>query len=197
MSLRRAIETGDLPLLKTLVNKNNVNILHKSGLSLLHYAVSNNQIDCLKFLIGIGANVNILNRDWLIPLNNAVHYGYVECIKLLLVAGAYPDTPDYRICEGSRKMTPLTNSIGRDDVEVIKILIDYGASINKINRTYVKEIPKWIYEYIENRLKYRRATLALIALHKRKQDCLWFVKQDKHVIKMIGKHIWSMRMLEQ
>ena len=50
----------------------------------LHWAVLNNKMDCVEFLVGEGANVNLKNSEGNTAFDMAVEYGLGEIIVGLL-----------------------------------------------------------------------------------------------------------------
>jgi hypothetical protein len=175
-----AIENGNLELFRTLVNANDVNTPLTDGRSWLRVALSFYRIDIINYLINLGADVNYRSALWWPIITAAV---YDKQLK----AGAATNYP------GVEHYQPLTWAIVMRQYDTTKLLLDYGAKIN----AYTGLIPKWVDEYITNRTALHLLTITLLTLHKQRQGPLWLIKQDKHVIKMIGKHIWSIRMLEQ
>jgi hypothetical protein len=182
-----AIENGNLELFRTLVNANDVNTPLTDGRSWLRVALSFYRIDIINYLINLGADVNYRSALWWPIITAAVYDKQPIITKILLKAGAATNYP------GVEHYQPLTWAIVMRQYDTTKLLLDYGAKIN----AYTGLIPKWVDEYITNRTALHLLTITLLTLHKQRQGPLWLIKQDKHVIKMIGKHIWSIRMLEQ
>ena len=60
----------------------------ENGLSPLHYAVANNQIEAIKLLINSGANVNLKSREKWTPLHWAALLDRPEAAELLINSGA-------------------------------------------------------------------------------------------------------------
>jgi ankyrin repeat protein len=192
MNMYDAIVTGDLELFRKLVNEdtNNVNILTASRRSLLHIAVRHKRVDFIEYLINIGADVNYANEEWWPALMRAFDDGDAKITEILLKAGAniaYINSGGFT----ALGIPPERNK--KRSHECSKLLIDRGA--HKHLSTPDMCLDDWMVEFIANRMKNNQSVIALLALHKQRQGPLWFIKQDKHVIKMIGKHIWSIRML--
>ena len=78
---------GDLPLVKTLVQKNRAQLDH-IGWTPLHYAASRGQFEVSQFLIDNGALVDSKNLGGTTPLMMAVQSGNEYLVKLLLDKGA-------------------------------------------------------------------------------------------------------------
>jgi ankyrin repeat protein len=193
MDVFDAIEKNNFELFCKLVNRENVTMLDLSNRSLLRAAMHIGRVDFIQHLIRIGADVNYKNDNWWPPLLKATSDCNITIMEILLNAGA---DVKYANIEGC---TPLGYAFENNRFDCAKLLIDRGAykhlsERDKGNITYASNratvYNKW-------RSKLRRSIMTLIALRKQKKGPLWFIKQDNHVIKMIGKHIWSLRMLEQ
>jgi ankyrin repeat protein len=194
MDAFEAIEANDLERFCKLVNRDNVNMLHRTTRSLIRTAMQHNRIDFIEYLIQTGADVNYANTYWWAPLYIAVERDDTKITEILLNAGA-----DVR-CTNPEGRTPLGAVIMYNrNIEYVKLLIDRGAYqyLSDFDRAISNYTSKSAAAYNEWRSKFRRSIIALIAVHKQKKGSLWFSKQDKHIIQMIGKHAWSLRMLEQ
>ena len=78
---------GDLPLVKTLVNKHKAMVDH-IGWTPLHYACTKGQLEVAQFLIANGAAIDSRSLNGTTPLMMAVQSGNEPLIKLLLDKGA-------------------------------------------------------------------------------------------------------------
>eukprot|EP00798_Chlamydomonas_sp_ICE-L_P022683 gene22683-biopygen31348 len=76
-----------------------------SGLTPLHYAASDGNVQCIMALLGDGAGVNVKDGSGSTPLHKAVVCGNVECITALLDHGA-----DVNVNDG-RGRTPLHEAV--------------------------------------------------------------------------------------
>ena len=91
MSLRQAVEEGDIKLVETLLSEGaNVNEKDGNGWTALHYSASNGHADVSKVLLENGANVNAVNEiKWKsTPLHDAAEFGHIDVMKLLMMNGA-------------------------------------------------------------------------------------------------------------
>ena len=86
----------------------------------LTFAIGNKNIAMVKFLLSKGADIK--NSDY---LYNAVIWNDIEMIKYLIGQGA--DVNYYNI------ETPLTQASFQGNLAIVKILVQHGANINKIN----------------------------------------------------------------
>lgn len=81
---------NSLELIKGFTTKiNTVNILDVNGLSILHYAVMNERVSIVKYLISQGADLNTTTKDQgRSPLYSAYMNGNRMIIAMLKIAGA-------------------------------------------------------------------------------------------------------------
>ena len=105
------------------------------GISLIHYAVTNNQFAMVQFLIERGANVNELHENFATPLHIAAKFGSDAMIRLLLDSGGDPNIAS------ESGITPLAVALFFDNIEVAKTLLKGGAAVTTqclYNRFQVK-----------------------------------------------------------
>jgi ankyrin repeat protein len=192
MEMLNALKNNDLELFCKLVHGENVNTPDANGVSPVRIAVSFGRVDFVEYLIKIGANVNCATDVWWPPLLKASYDGNIVIAKILIEAGA---DVNYQTKDG---VTALRWVIDHDSYEMVKLLINHGASMPDRSNHHTK-VPERITKYIANRTALNQSIILILTLHKQKlnQSPVWFIKQDKNVIKMIGKHLWSLRMLEQ
>ena len=89
-----AAERSDLEAVKTLLRQGaDVNTAQNDGMTALHWAASNNDIDIAKTLLYAGAAVRATTRlGGYNPLHLASRGGHAEVARLILEAGADPNT---------------------------------------------------------------------------------------------------------
>jgi ankyrin repeat protein len=133
------------------------------GDTYLHDAITREYHDIAKLLIEAGANLNIENRYGLTPLQLAIKYNNTEIINHLINHGADVNRPDkkgetllhwsiwngeYDIAELLIKSgrvnlnfkntvasdTPLIFAIYKDQLEIVKLLIENGADFTSSNK---------------------------------------------------------------
>jgi ankyrin repeat protein len=179
MNQFEAAKKGDLQQLRaTLYNVNDVkNFFHHT---VLHYAARGGSVDCVNYCLEMGANVNACNNLGSTPLHLASLNGNVNVVRALLDAGANVDAT------GNDGRTPLNCALRFKRVEVTRLLIDRGGNVSKA-------IPDWVTTLIESRSKCRFVSIAIIGIHKYHRTTMTGYN-DINVIKLISKHIWSMRL---
>lgn len=94
------------------------------GVTPLHAAAREGQLDAAKLLITMKANVNARSLIKNTPLNLAAMHNHVPLVKLLLVNGA-----DVNIT-GHNRSTPLHHAAEKGHADVIKVLLANGTSVN-------------------------------------------------------------------
>ena len=87
----------------------------------LNYASLHSNVECVDFLIKVGADVNYYNRTTSLNLARDV-----KVAELLIKAGADVNTSVY-----DSEDTPLTSAASGGHTELVKILIDSGADVNQ------------------------------------------------------------------
>lgn len=113
-----AAGAGQLNILKTLVEKCDVDIHHYSE-ELLRTAVSKRQEACVGYLIGKGADVKTWSNE---PLRTAADNGDLGIVKLLVDAGAEINTDHYG-------QSVLGRAVASGSMPLVEYLIDKGADI--------------------------------------------------------------------
>jgi ankyrin repeat protein len=102
------------PSLKVDLDKIN----NDTGLTLLHKAVLENDLDIIQLLIEHKANVNSIDEDSWTPLHAACACGYVEVAKYLLENGANP----HALSRDEERPLDVTDSA---DFPLISLLLNY------------------------------------------------------------------------
>ncbi len=111
------LETGVDPDLKTEKGE-------FKHLSLLYYAVEQNQKEIAEVLISRGADVNLTGR-YQTPLHIAATRGYEEIAQLLVTHGA-----DVNFVEKQNGYTPLHYAAWHGHREIAELLINQGSDVN-------------------------------------------------------------------
>eukprot|EP00003_Mantamonas_plastica_P004478 TRINITY_DN1354_c2_g1_i6.p1 TRINITY_DN1354_c2_g1~~TRINITY_DN1354_c2_g1_i6.p1 ORF type:complete len:3511 (+),score=1204.02 TRINITY_DN1354_c2_g1_i6:206-10534(+) len=123
----------------------------------LHMAASKGRAECVAILLSVGANANCTNNTGNTPLMLAVRGQHVDVVQLLLRSGSKLDMTNKlgesvlhmlrdriiaKICVKASKNldlqsdagdTPLTKAITEAHPDVVTVLIQGGANVNKCN----------------------------------------------------------------
>lgn len=94
------------------------------GLTLLHYAVQQEEPEIVALLLELGANINSLDDNSKTPLLYAIENEQRQIVKSLKMQGA---DLDFIIDDG---LTPLNFAIQSNQPEMAKLLIELGADVN-------------------------------------------------------------------
>ena len=125
----QAVSEGNLVKVDELFKKGApINIKNDGEWSLLDYAIKNNKIDILKFLLAKGADVSgkTGGNGWT-PLIMASGLGNIKAIKALIDAGADINETD------NNGNTALIVAAREGRMASVKYLLSYGANINHQN----------------------------------------------------------------
>jgi ankyrin repeat protein len=117
--LHIAAQAGDLAKMEDLVRrKYPLNRFDEIGKTPLHYAVQENRLDVVKWLLHAGANVNANDERQIgnTPLRDYVHECTFEMAKCLIDAGAAPTI------RGWMQMNAIDSARMRKDANAEKIL---------------------------------------------------------------------------
>ncbi|XP_069720767.1 ankyrin repeat domain-containing protein 16 [Phaenicophaeus curvirostris] len=128
--LLRLVQEGRLDLLRDELRRNDM--LGPSVRSqrygrleetLLHHAARYGHQDVLAYLVEeLGMDFEAFNSDYKRPLHEAASMGHGECVSYLLERGASVD------CLKKADWTPLMMACTRQNLEVIKVLVEHGAN---------------------------------------------------------------------
>lgn len=124
----KAVVNGDRRTLATLVDRGcTVNFQSADGTSLLMRAVFRDNCDMVDDLLRYGADPNLADGTGLSSLMVASDGGHSSIVTKLLKAGAKVDQSDNN---GTTALSYATKP-GPFQAEIIRILIDKGANVNK------------------------------------------------------------------
>jgi ankyrin repeat protein len=143
----------------------------------------------MSYLLSLGADPNIkITGDKHILTISAQVYG-VDRTRLLLDAGANINAHD------NDKYTALEAAIRYRNVDTVKLLIDRGADIKSLlDSPSIHRLPKYARRFVKARNYVRRISIIVLGLRKFKYTTLNINNRD--VIRLIAKHIWSSRTKE-
>lgn len=111
----------------------------EDGLTLLHFAATDNNTEKADLLIAAGAEIDASDARGRTPLSYAISKSSFEVAKVLLDAGANINAGKY---DGSA----LERSIDARNVEGVKFALAHGADINKKSpdgKTYLMQAVDW------------------------------------------------------
>jgi ankyrin repeat protein len=127
--LADAAEGRNKALVRTLLDSGaDVNAAQVDGMTALHWAVYNDDVETAALLVRKGANANAANRYGVPPLSLASTNGNAELVKLLLEAGANANVT----LQGGE--TVLMTAARAGSVEAVKALLSHGANPNARER---------------------------------------------------------------
>ena len=119
--------------------KYNVNVREDDGSTALADACIKGYKEIVRLLLDHGANVNIAHNSGSTPLHYAASLDDITIAKWLLEHNANPDV----ICKNidppiySENVTPLHNAASQRNLAMIKLLVSYGADLNKKNSSFL------------------------------------------------------------
>ena len=126
--LHEAISEGDIESISFLLSKGaDVNMLNNSTQSPLIIAIEADEvnIDLIKLLIDTGANINFKDSQGDSPLILAGEQQDLELMRVLL------NTPNINVNIVDRRgRTALHEAIISSNIEMCRLLIEYGADVN-------------------------------------------------------------------
>ncbi|KAJ1913805.1 hypothetical protein H4219_005055 [Mycoemilia scoparia] len=124
----------------------NPNQRYKNGTTQLTYFVSKGDTEVCEELLTMGADINLADsRGWL-PIHEAARLGNIDTLKLLLnpppcknsIKGYNYKTDKYILSPFPKinaktyddQTTPLHEAVKYQDIQVVSLLIEHGASVN-------------------------------------------------------------------
>ncbi|KAF2882274.1 hypothetical protein ILUMI_23894 [Ignelater luminosus] len=120
-----------------LVNKADLNVRDHSGKTPLHWASAVGNVNSLTLLLSYEININAVDNDGMSPL----HYAIIACAKNknTIVSELLKANADLTILDYNNK-TPLHYAIHYNHIELLKILLNYGANINTSNENHLQRV---------------------------------------------------------
>lgn len=108
-NIKLAIIENNLPLVKELLQYNNINEVDSDGNNYLHLAIIYKKVEIAYYLLENNIYINALNKYNMTPLYLAVHYNNMPIVQALLKTGAQVmlsnfdlETPFYHACSLAR-----------------------------------------------------------------------------------------------
>lgn len=137
--LHTATNNGYLEIVKLLVeNGAEMNRQIEDGETPLSIAVSREKLEIAKYLLQRGANTKLFHDNPL--LCRAVETSNVEMVKLLIEVGGCDveqQTLDNTKLTHINKITPLILATQRNNIQLVQILVKYGADIKNSTALFV------------------------------------------------------------
>lgn len=134
--LELAVSKGNYAITKLLIENGAAinSFYYDSGDYPIHFAAEYGKEDIVELLIEKGADINCLNGSMKTPLSLAVSNGHKETAGVLIKNGVNVNFP----IDGYGNY-PLHIAAEKGNIEIIKLLLDSGADINRRNK--LKEPP--------------------------------------------------------
>lgn len=125
-----------------LIEKNAfIHYKNKQGLTAMHFAAWQNDVEIGELLVANGAKVDVKSRQNRTPLFSAACEGKLEFMKFLVKNGA-----DVHVTDIPAKHS-LLHCVKKSNIDAIAFLIDQGANINgrdAVGNTPAHESAQWI-----------------------------------------------------
>jgi ankyrin repeat protein len=127
-----AAQRGDRAAVRALVKQAaDVNGAQGDGMTALHWAVFNDDVEMVRLLVTAGANVRAATRvNAITPLLLAAENGSAPIVEILVGAGANPNAGS------ALGVTPLMMAAASGSVAAITALVARGADVNAAESTY-------------------------------------------------------------
>jgi ankyrin repeat protein len=137
-SIADAAKDGHRDQVLELVKQNaDVNVSQPDGMTALHWAARNDDIEMARLLIGAGANVKSADRYGITPVTLAATRGSARMLEILIQAGADPNSA---LPEGE---TALMTASRTGDPAAIKVLLSHGAKVAAKENTLGENALMW------------------------------------------------------
>src|SRR5271154_686298 len=108
-----------------LSHQADANYSNNEGINALHLAVLKKDATMVRMLIKHVKNINTKTNNGSTPLHNACNFQLIEIVRILLENGA-----DQNIIEEEYDFYPIFYSVVQNNIDITKLLIDYGANPN-------------------------------------------------------------------
>ena len=135
-ALHEAVYSDNAKLVKRILKEGDFDIDAKSkaGISPLHIAVKNRNLEIVRILVRNEANIDIQDGNGLTPLHYAVGQRRYEIVKYLIFHGA-----DVNV-KNAYGITPLHQAAFSGDMKTVEFLINAGADIFSISKNGMKPL---------------------------------------------------------
>ena len=127
LAMQEASLNGDAATVRTLIGEGiNVNAVDRENRTALMYASFNGHTEIVEMLLESGAELSLRDAAGRTALLYASTGPFPETVKLLLEHNADPNTVD-----AVEAFTPLMHAAAEGQLEVVKVLLAYGADASK------------------------------------------------------------------
>jgi ankyrin repeat protein len=114
----------------------NINKAVRRGLRPLHYAVFENDLECVRLLIeDYNADVNVLDEAGYSPLHLAAKYGFIDIIHILIDHGSsinfHIEATNPQIRAIDVLTEPLSLCLENNHIDCARLLLFSGANVNQ------------------------------------------------------------------
>ena len=125
-SLSDAALNNNTMFIKLAVNLGaDINTVNKNNVTLLMTASIKGHKELAAYLLNNNANPNLTNNQGISPLYTSCMLGHKELVALLLNNDALPNIKINEVIS-----TPLMSAVVNDRVEIVRILLKFGANPN-------------------------------------------------------------------
>ena len=115
----------------------NINGAVRRGLRALHYAVFENDLECVRLLVeDYHADVNVLDDAGYSPLHLASKYGFIDIIHILIDNGSlvnFHTASTHSVTTSHQEVIiePLSLSLENNHIDCARLLLFSGANVNQ------------------------------------------------------------------
>jgi len=129
-SIHSAAYQGNLDRVQELLNSgvDASSIENWSGYTPLHYAVYSNHLEISKLLVQQGASFEDFGRSAVAPVHLAASSNALKITEFLITLGT-----SLEIKDKAYRYTPIFRAVKNGHLEMVKLLLENGASIDSIN----------------------------------------------------------------
>ena len=116
-----------------LLKDYDINSQNNLGETALLLAIENNNLNFAFNAIQLGADLCLTNNAGICPLHLVFNICAEASLKQLLINTSIMSASDVNIIDPQRLISPLISAVEANNLEAVKLLIDYGADVDVIN----------------------------------------------------------------